>query len=161
MLVGVPNKDDAFKTHPMNILNERTLKGTFFGNYKPRTDIPGVVEKYMNKVSWASLTGDGLFPSCDSSLPGGQCVTEFVHWATLLRRSWNWKSSSPTQFLFRISTRHSSTCCTDRAFDASSAWRNKHPALEHEKRRAGDFVGFIVLSFHTNKSFEQDGPSSA
>lgn len=51
VLVGVPNKDDSFKTHPMNFLNERTLKGTFFGNYKPRTDIPLVVEKYMNKVS--------------------------------------------------------------------------------------------------------------
>ncbi|CAH8258427.1 unnamed protein product [Arabidopsis lyrata] len=49
VLVGVPSKDDAFKTHPMNFLNERTLKGTFFGNYKPKTDIPGVVEKYMNK----------------------------------------------------------------------------------------------------------------
>lgn len=49
VLVGVPNKDDAFKTHPMNFLNERTLKGTFYGNYKPRTDIPLVVEKYMNK----------------------------------------------------------------------------------------------------------------
>lgn len=51
VLVGVPNKDDAFKTHPMNLLNERTLKGTFFGNYKPRSDLPSVVEKYMNKVS--------------------------------------------------------------------------------------------------------------
>ncbi|KAK4390996.1 Alcohol dehydrogenase 1 [Sesamum angolense] len=40
VLVGVPNKDDAFKTHPVNVLNERTLKGTFFGNYKPRSDIP-------------------------------------------------------------------------------------------------------------------------
>ncbi|KAG6517076.1 alcohol dehydrogenase 3-like [Zingiber officinale] len=49
VLVGVPNKDDEFKTHPMNFLNERTLKGTFYGNYKPRTDIPGVVEKYLNK----------------------------------------------------------------------------------------------------------------
>ncbi|KAK2444145.1 alcohol dehydrogenase [Trifolium repens] len=47
VLVGVPNKDDAFKTHPMNFLNERTLKGTFYGNYKPRTDLPNVVEKYM------------------------------------------------------------------------------------------------------------------
>ncbi|XP_056160857.1 alcohol dehydrogenase class-P-like [Syzygium oleosum] len=28
----------------MNILNERSLKGTFFGNNKPRTE-----EKYMNK----------------------------------------------------------------------------------------------------------------
>ncbi|XP_030951584.1 alcohol dehydrogenase-like [Quercus lobata] len=49
VLVGVPNKDDSFQTHPVNFLNERTLKGTFFGNYKPRTDIPSVVEKYMNK----------------------------------------------------------------------------------------------------------------
>ncbi|KVH99643.1 Alcohol dehydrogenase, C-terminal [Cynara cardunculus var. scolymus] len=49
VLVGVPNKDDEFKTLPVNLLNERTLKGTFFGNYKPRSDIPGVVEKYMKK----------------------------------------------------------------------------------------------------------------
>ncbi|KAL7176272.1 hypothetical protein ACSBR2_029759 [Camellia fascicularis] len=26
-----------------------TLKGTFFGKYKPRSDIPAVVEKYTNK----------------------------------------------------------------------------------------------------------------
>ncbi|QCD83540.1 alcohol dehydrogenase [Vigna unguiculata] len=45
--VGVPSKDDAFKTHRVNFLNERTLKGTFYGNYKPRTDLPSVVEKYM------------------------------------------------------------------------------------------------------------------
>ncbi|XP_048499544.1 alcohol dehydrogenase 2 isoform X2 [Beta vulgaris subsp. vulgaris] len=49
VLVGVPNKDDAFKTHPVNFLNEKTLKGTFFGNYKPRTDLPSVVELYMKK----------------------------------------------------------------------------------------------------------------
>lgn len=48
----MPNRDDAFKTSPMNLLNERTLKGTFFGNYKPRSDIPSVVEKYMNKVNY-------------------------------------------------------------------------------------------------------------
>uniref|UniRef100_A0A6N2NAI9 alcohol dehydrogenase n=1 Tax=Salix viminalis TaxID=40686 RepID=A0A6N2NAI9_SALVM len=49
VLVGVPNRDDSFKTHPINFLNEKTLKGTFFGNYKPRSDLPSVVEKYMNK----------------------------------------------------------------------------------------------------------------
>ncbi|KAJ6838494.1 alcohol dehydrogenase 1 [Iris pallida] len=49
VLVGVPHKDAVFKTHPMNLLNERTLKGTFFGNYKPRSDLPSVVEMYMNK----------------------------------------------------------------------------------------------------------------
>ncbi|KAK3032441.1 hypothetical protein RJ639_037168 [Escallonia herrerae] len=49
VLVGVPHKDAVFKTHPVNLLNKRTLKGTFFGNYKPRSDLPSVVEKYMNK----------------------------------------------------------------------------------------------------------------
>nr|ABL74264.1 alcohol dehydrogenase ADH1 [Triticum urartu] len=49
VLVGVPHKDAEFKTHPMNLLNERTLKGTFFGNFKPRTDLPNVVEMYMRK----------------------------------------------------------------------------------------------------------------
>ncbi|GAB2251719.1 hypothetical protein Droror1_Dr00004566 [Drosera rotundifolia] len=49
VLVGVPNKDDAFKTHPINFLNERTLKGTFYGNFKPRSDIPKVVEMYLKK----------------------------------------------------------------------------------------------------------------
>lgn len=50
LLVGVPNKDAVFKTKPINVLNERTLKGAFFGNYKPRTDLPSVVDMYMNKV---------------------------------------------------------------------------------------------------------------
>ncbi|GLT32201.1 hypothetical protein SLA2020_068850 [Shorea laevis] len=49
VLVGVPSRDDAFKTSPVNFLNEMTLKGTFFGNYKPRIDIPKVVNQYMNK----------------------------------------------------------------------------------------------------------------
>ncbi|KAL5990153.1 hypothetical protein ACLOJK_011050 [Asimina triloba] len=44
VLVGVPKKDDVFATHPMNVLNERTLKGTFFGNYKPRGDLPSELE---------------------------------------------------------------------------------------------------------------------
>ncbi|KAI4374388.1 hypothetical protein MLD38_012390 [Melastoma candidum] len=49
VLVGVPNKDAVFRTKPVNFLNERTLKGTFFGNYKPRTDLPSIVDMYMNK----------------------------------------------------------------------------------------------------------------
>ncbi|CAN6453421.1 unnamed protein product [Victoria cruziana] len=47
VLVGVPHKDVVFKTHPMNFLNERTLKRTFYENYKPHTNIPRVVELYM------------------------------------------------------------------------------------------------------------------
>ncbi|KAL4196693.1 hypothetical protein AMTRI_Chr04g184500 [Amborella trichopoda] len=48
--------DAVFKTHPMNVLNERTLKETFFGNYKTHYDLPSVVDKYMKKVyiTWRS-----------------------------------------------------------------------------------------------------------
>ncbi|KAI9117861.1 hypothetical protein K1719_011276 [Acacia pycnantha] len=49
VLVGVPPKNAEFKTHPMKFLQERTLKGTFFGNFKPLSDLPSLVDKYMNK----------------------------------------------------------------------------------------------------------------
>jgi Zn-dependent alcohol dehydrogenase len=63
VLVGVPHKDAEFKTHPMNFLNERTLKGTFFGNYKPRTDLPNVVELYMKKVNLKRCSSSSLATS--------------------------------------------------------------------------------------------------
>ncbi|CAL5348528.1 unnamed protein product [Camellia sinensis] len=47
VLVEVPHKDAVFKTYKPR--SGRTLKSTFFGNYKPRSDIPSVVKKYMNK----------------------------------------------------------------------------------------------------------------
>lgn len=50
VLIGVPNKDAEFKTHPVNLLNKRPLKGTFFGNYEPRIYLHSVIEKYMDKV---------------------------------------------------------------------------------------------------------------
>ncbi|XP_049932365.1 alcohol dehydrogenase 1-like [Nymphaea colorata] len=39
VLVGVPHQDAAFKTHPIKFLNEKTLKGTFYGNDKTHTHI--------------------------------------------------------------------------------------------------------------------------
>ncbi|XP_015164410.1 alcohol dehydrogenase 3-like [Solanum tuberosum] len=48
VLVGVPHKEALFKTYSMNFLNERTLKETFFGNYKPSSDIPSVVLFFQN-----------------------------------------------------------------------------------------------------------------
>ncbi|PQP96369.1 alcohol dehydrogenase [Prunus yedoensis var. nudiflora] len=61
VLVGVPSTDAIFKTNPFNFLDERTLKGTFFRNYKPRTDLPSVVDMYMNKVFKSSV---GDFNEC-------------------------------------------------------------------------------------------------
>ncbi|KAL4201464.1 hypothetical protein AMTRI_Chr02g216220 [Amborella trichopoda] len=34
----------------MNVLNERNLKETFFGNYKPHSDLPSIIDKYMKNV---------------------------------------------------------------------------------------------------------------
>ncbi|KAK6784203.1 hypothetical protein RDI58_017657 [Solanum bulbocastanum] len=50
VLVGVPHKEALFKTYPKNFLNERTLKETFFGNYKSSLDIPSVklCERQLN-----------------------------------------------------------------------------------------------------------------
>jgi alcohol dehydrogenase class-P len=50
VLVGVPHEGAVFATNPVNFLNERTLRGTFFGNYKPLKDLPGLVELYLNKT---------------------------------------------------------------------------------------------------------------
>ncbi|KAF7847613.1 hypothetical protein BT93_L2786 [Corymbia citriodora subsp. variegata] len=36
-------------TKPIYALNERTLKGTSFGNYKPWSELPSVVDMYLNK----------------------------------------------------------------------------------------------------------------
>uniref|UniRef100_A0A2P2QLG2 alcohol dehydrogenase n=1 Tax=Rhizophora mucronata TaxID=61149 RepID=A0A2P2QLG2_RHIMU len=49
VIVGLAKKDAVFKTNPFNFLAARTIKGTFYGNYKPLQDIPLVVEKYMSK----------------------------------------------------------------------------------------------------------------
>lgn len=35
VLVSLPNKENVLKTNPMNFLQERTLRGTFFGNKSP------------------------------------------------------------------------------------------------------------------------------
>jgi Zn-dependent alcohol dehydrogenase len=43
---GCPTQGGPVQDPP----HEKTLKGTFFGNYKPRTDLPNVVEMYMKKV---------------------------------------------------------------------------------------------------------------
>jgi alcohol dehydrogenase class-P len=46
ILVGVPYLDEVFAMSPIHFLTERTLKGTFFVNYKSCSDFPGLVELY-------------------------------------------------------------------------------------------------------------------
>jgi hypothetical protein len=41
----------AYYWNTLNFMNDRTLKGTFFDNYKPHTHLCNVVELYMKKVN--------------------------------------------------------------------------------------------------------------
>eukprot|EP00253_Pinus_taeda_P027328 PITA_27328 len=80
VLVGVPHSDAVFATSPVNFLNERTLKGTFFGNYKPRSDLPGLVELYLDKVRRLSFTSDiniSLTPCLLISFPPTEALIVF------------------------------------------------------------------------------------
>ncbi|KAL4201328.1 hypothetical protein AMTRI_Chr02g215510 [Amborella trichopoda] len=47
---------NLLRTHPKNVLNERTLKETLFGNYKLYYGLAPIVDKYMKKVhvTWRS-----------------------------------------------------------------------------------------------------------
>nr|POF00723.1 alcohol dehydrogenase 1 [Quercus suber] len=56
VLVGVPNKDDAFETHPMNILNEKTLKELELEKFITH-EVPFLE---INKAFEYMLKGDGL-----------------------------------------------------------------------------------------------------
>ncbi|VAI47381.1 unnamed protein product [Triticum turgidum subsp. durum] len=50
--LGVPKAKPEVSAHYGLLLSGRTLKGSLFGGWRPKTDIPLLVEKYANKVIW-------------------------------------------------------------------------------------------------------------
>ncbi|XP_020596238.1 alcohol dehydrogenase 3-like [Phalaenopsis equestris] len=50
VLVGLPPKNAVLKLNPAHfMMDSKAIKGTTFGDYKPRSDLPILVEKCMNK----------------------------------------------------------------------------------------------------------------
>ncbi|GAU28417.1 hypothetical protein TSUD_54690 [Trifolium subterraneum] len=47
--LGVPRLKPKMSAHYSLFLKGRTLKGSIFGGWKPKSDLPSLVEKYMNK----------------------------------------------------------------------------------------------------------------
>ncbi|XP_074269551.1 alcohol dehydrogenase-like 6 [Silene latifolia] len=47
--LGVPKVNPEVKAHYATFLCGRTLKGTLYGGWKPKTDLPKLVDMYMNK----------------------------------------------------------------------------------------------------------------
>lgn len=53
--LGVPKGKPEVSAHYGLLLSGRTLKGSLFGGWRPKSDIPLLVEKYANKVIWKLL----------------------------------------------------------------------------------------------------------
>lgn len=51
MIVGVAASGQEISTRPFQLVTGRVWKGTAFGGFKSRTQVPWLVEKYMKKVS--------------------------------------------------------------------------------------------------------------
>ncbi|KAM0905834.1 hypothetical protein ACQ4PT_017128 [Festuca glaucescens] len=48
--IGVPKPKLEVSAHYGLLLSGRTLKGSLFGGWRPKSDIPSLVEKYANKA---------------------------------------------------------------------------------------------------------------
>ncbi|CAI0400184.1 unnamed protein product [Linum tenue] len=53
--LGVPKVKPEMSAHYGLLLTGRTLKGTIFGGWKPKSDLPSLVDMYMNKASTSIL----------------------------------------------------------------------------------------------------------
>uniref|UniRef100_A0A453P5P7 Uncharacterized protein n=1 Tax=Aegilops tauschii subsp. strangulata TaxID=200361 RepID=A0A453P5P7_AEGTS len=53
--LGVPKAKPEVSAHYGLLLSGRTLKGSLFGGWRPKSDIPLLVEKYANKVIWKTV----------------------------------------------------------------------------------------------------------
>jgi S-(hydroxymethyl)glutathione dehydrogenase/alcohol dehydrogenase len=49
VIIGVAASGQEISTRPFQLVTGRTWKGTAFGGVKGRTELPGLVERYMNK----------------------------------------------------------------------------------------------------------------
>lgn len=48
--LGVPKGNPEVSAHYGMLLSGKTLKGSLFGGWKPKSDLPLLVAKYLNKV---------------------------------------------------------------------------------------------------------------
>lgn len=69
MTLGVPKVKPEVSAHYALLLSGRTLKGSLFGGWKPKSDIPSLVDKYLSKVGFSTMlyNYDSLNSSIKSS----------------------------------------------------------------------------------------------
>lgn len=47
--LGVPKENPQISAHYGVFLSGKTLKGSLFGGWRPKSDLPSLVDKYLNK----------------------------------------------------------------------------------------------------------------
>jgi Zn-dependent alcohol dehydrogenase len=57
VIIGVAASGQEIATRPFQLVTGRTWKGTAFGGYKSRTQVPELVEGYLRKVGLVLLCG--------------------------------------------------------------------------------------------------------
>lgn len=50
MILGVEKDGAAFKVKPFDIINGITITGALFGGLKPKSDVPMLINKFLDKV---------------------------------------------------------------------------------------------------------------
>jgi S-(hydroxymethyl)glutathione dehydrogenase/alcohol dehydrogenase len=50
VIVGVAASGEEISTRPFQLVTGRVWKGTAFGGYKSRTDVPKLVDEYLKQV---------------------------------------------------------------------------------------------------------------
>ena len=55
VIVGVAASGQEISTRPFQLVTGRVWKGTAFGGFKSRSQVPWLVEKYLKKVSSAFI----------------------------------------------------------------------------------------------------------
>jgi S-(hydroxymethyl)glutathione dehydrogenase / alcohol dehydrogenase len=85
-IIGVAASGHEISTRPFQLITGRTWKGTAFGGYKSRTDVPKLVDKYMNGQlpidQYITHVFDGVDKTNDAieALHSGNCLRAVVRY---------------------------------------------------------------------------------
>eukprot|EP00850_Spirogloea_muscicola_P000527 SM000002S05607 [mRNA] locus=s2:1177811:1180595:- [translate_table: standard] len=84
VIIGVAAAGKEISTRPFQLVTGRTWKGTAFGGFKSRTQVPELVKKYLNKEIKVDEYITHNFPLADINkafdlLHEGQCLRAVIH----------------------------------------------------------------------------------
>lgn len=85
-VIGVAASGHEISTRPFQLVTGRVWKGTAFGGFKSRTDVPKLVERMMSGEipvdQYITHTFDGVQTTNEAidALHGGECLRAVVHY---------------------------------------------------------------------------------